>query len=948
MARRGSGGVSITPQASLHASQQAGSHSGSRRRGGGKRGRESGFGAVVSNDEAIASQVVIRTPRSEDQGLKKRTPSPRPGLLDTPEKLTLRQGRAAAKRLNEQEVDCGDVCQDSYKSEPERSAQMLRSVEHPLDAEPADTVVDSMDAAVSPQVVPVLHVALDGSAVADTAAVAAPASGEGIACIGVATQKHHDEPRRQSHKQDLHDDRKNVAVAEEMKAHTKGQVASKHTVKRSRPGHLCEMLKDALAADDVAASADHDGFISITKVFRLRRDLQRDANGNSRLVVQSVEAQEASDPSVCLDENKRRVRLRSKEELVYFEAERRLSEASISQRISARSRGFGNEISVPLSRIVAAESLRSVLANEKDPTGFVRETLGTVKAPAVVRGSLVFRRPRADETRRIAEELFSDRHISQDSRLRAKVTECAAGGVPLTWLCSRYADHLGLPPPNSAQDAETTATEVCKMLRQSEVLCVDLRRLTISRRESVSSSATQEPSAGGPAVSAVPGIVNSASGGTVSVSAGGNASLTAAPSGHARALAQLRQLLDFYFEPFTLQNNRYLLDLVARRVGPPAEAGPWVAEEMLGFTCAIEELAGLGRVASAQAKLGGDCTLARDLGDLKHLQQRADGKFQLRTPFEVRSFVAAREALPGAAASAVRYLSAAREQRGQAPMGVVSVLSYAVDDLFCSEVRDCSQRRSRLKRQLVVHHADIICLQGLNPNDQIGEGIAATLSEEGYTFAWATSGGEANAIFWDRCRWERIGTQELGAALAVVLRPFEDPSKELRAVCFRPDVPLDTDSETELKCLFGGDFPDASLDSCCPVVVCCDMTRLGGAEGASAVEALAGLPSAAFDVLGEEVACPVALDGNTSQPARMMANGLNRLHAPDAILYGGMSPVAVLSGHTEGYLATMLPDDVLQQLPAFRLPLVAAFDWRRPYPTQNPPLAPSGKILFRI
>jgi len=61
---------------------------------------------------------------------------------------------------------------------------------------------------------------------------------------------------------------------------------------------------------------------------------------------------------------------------------------------------------------------------------------------------------------------------------------------------------------------------------------------------------------------------------------------------------------------------------------------------------------------------------------------------------------------------------------------------------------------------------------------------------------------------------------------------------------------------------------------------------------------------------------------------RLEATGLNRLQRPDAMLFrGSIAPMAALSGHTEGYLATMSPADVVQQFPAFRLPLVAIFDW---------------------
>jgi len=61
---------------------------------------------------------------------------------------------------------------------------------------------------------------------------------------------------------------------------------------------------------------------------------------------------------------------------------------------------------------------------------------------------------------------------------------------------------------------------------------------------------------------------------------------------------------------------------------------------------------------------------------------------------------------------------------------------------------------------------------------------------------------------------------------------------------------------------------------------------------------------------------------------------MNRIHSPDALLFEGLVPILALSGHTERYLSTLAPEEVVQQFPAFRMPVVAAFHWQST-PTQG-------------
>merc|ERR1712007_393574 len=101
-----------------------------------------------------------------------------------------------------------------------------------------------------------------------------------------------------------------------------------------------------------------------------------------------------------------------------------------------------------------------------------------------------------------------------------------------------------------------------------------------------------------------------------------------------------------------------------------------------------------------------------------------------------------------------------------------------------------------------------------------GASIITTLSEEGYSFECGQSAVGANTIFWDQKRWELTNTVKHGAALAVDLRPFEDPSATLRVVCFRPDVPRV--NSPSLWCLFGEPGTEST-----PLVACADLTHLG-------------------------------------------------------------------------------------------------------------------------
>jgi len=289
------------------------------------------------------------------------------------------------------------------------------------------------------------------------------------------------------------------------------------------------------------------------------------------------------------------------------------------------------------------------------------------------------------------------------------------------------------------------------------------------------------------------------------------------------------------------------------------------------------------------------------------------------------------------------------------------VLSYAVGEPLLDSSLHGQHRQGQLKRQLLVHRTDVMCLSGVDP-ERSGAGLTATLVEEGYSYAWSRSEfGEASAIFWDRNRFALVGHRELGADLACDLHPWhfaeanpeahlsQREKKDLRAeerkanvrgeaagsarkegvqflrvVCMQPKVP--TMASLAPSPLFTGRPPDG------PLIVCADFTLLGGAESFVVAEELYSMNSAMFDILGTELLVPIAAPQQDGRPAPLQAaaSKFNRLHCPDGMLYEGLLPLLALSGHSEQHLCMMNSEEAIQQFPAFRMPVVAAFQLPAP------------------
>jgi len=394
-------------------------------------------------------------------------------------------------------------------------------------------------------------------------------------------------------------------------------------------------------------------------------------------------------------------------------------------------------------------------------------------------------------------------------------------------------------------------------------------------------------------------------------------------------LEQLRGLLDQYFEPFNLQHNRHLLNIIEQQLGPSAPpCGHWTREDVGRVLFSLEDVAKLnGRAASLLSRLPVDVAIGID--GLKYLQWCATaGAWRLNAPPEVRRFVAAPVAPLDAAPTLGRLVGALRISHAAAvsqPFGSLGILSLAVGDILKARSNFVGHRQRRLQQQLRALCVDVICLQGCGSDTMTPPGrvdLSANLEAEGYRYALSMNRREANAIFWDSARLESVGRSECAAGLAVDLRPLEDPNVIIRIACLRPvlqdcrDDALTHMLDPSSRSSSGS--PNQEVHGLEKLVVCADLRGLGGAEAAALAPGLAGLRSAMAEITGDEL---TARRHKTAAGA-----GLQPLCCPGAVLFRGLAPLAGLASHTEGYLATMPQAEYDRQFPADQPPIVVAFD----------------------
>eukprot|EP00929_Paragymnodinium_shiwhaense_P071782 TRINITY_DN36459_c0_g2_i1.p1 TRINITY_DN36459_c0_g2~~TRINITY_DN36459_c0_g2_i1.p1 ORF type:complete len:1109 (-),score=201.71 TRINITY_DN36459_c0_g2_i1:99-3425(-) len=712
---------------------------------------------------------------------------------------------------------------------------------------------------------------------------------------------------------------------------------------------LVQMIIDYLRSSKSQGNADKQGYLSIQHcIGAIYKENGRRGGFNTEVsspLLRAIRNHYMLDlKEMKSDKQYKRVRLLNSDELVRVEASREIM-------------NLPRATMLPISKLLAAPALRPVLRN-MDTTAqnqFVREALSHEDSNAVLcEGGVQFKRkPPGAHLKKALETLLSEHSVAEDSQLRQKLQQTPGQELSMMWLCSRYTHKLNCGTTKDPALLSEAAEDVCQATKDSTKLIVDTQRLTVRPRKLVrfdSSSTTpsyshkprehrehqpppQETSTQSAPVGHAVGNLWMHADGTLRRRSTRNAG------------QRLQQLLDFYFESFNLQHNRLLLNLVAQRSGPPLENGPWSAEALKAFAVALDDLSGLNRIAAELTRmrhlpLRDSGQLMHCLGPLRHMTVSSDGRLLLSNPPEVRRF------LPSAAegkatAPAMRYLTTSCEQRGKPPPGVVSITSLHAGEALLDESEKGERRRACLKRQLLLHLTDLICLQGFD-SDGRGNLVATALAGEGYSSVCSRVSDfkdkgappaaqdtgditeQAWTIFWDRSRWKLLSSNFSEVGAAVTLSPFDDLGKLFRVVCMRPLSPTSADAVN----LLVGDQLDGS------VIVCADMTAVGGAEAKDVVEELADLNSLMLKVAGKELEVPWihpeierAKAGDPPVPILDAASTAPVLHKPDAMFYGGLAPATALSCHSVGYLVQLNPEDTLSQFPSLRLPIVAAFAW---------------------
>jgi len=420
-----------------------------------------------------------------------------------------------------------------------------------------------------------------------------------------------------------------------------------------------------------------------------------------------------------------------------------------------------------------------------------------------------------------------------------------------------------------------------------------------------------------------------------------------------KAGRELRALLDFYFEPFNLQHNKYLLDLVIGKLGnaPPANKARWSINHLAELRMTFEDLKGLNRIANWLEQLyhswseivvsdvpGGQAFVvqrrrrSKAVGvalALKNLRLIPSKDLVLATLLEIRGFMPAPNAEEPDMRAMVEMLMAAPEKRPKAPEDKLSIAT-----LNCSSIPEMRLSESaaqnlegKIRRQLLLYHADVICIQGINPFGPVGKGVVSSLMEiDGFDYIFKRGKGEeVFVILWDRLRLELEGQVEFDGGLSADMKLRQDEAdaytRLIRVINYKAEVPPPRDVDGLKQLLETQERA---------ILFSVDCLGLGGAEMTHVVEELSSLRSTYRDVLDEEPACVASVwdpDAQRQNAVQRGASNTLKLCYPDTILYRGLVPHLVLAGHSPLYLSTLTPEEAAAQIPAFRLPLMAMYQW---------------------
>ena len=409
------------------------------------------------------------------------------------------------------------------------------------------------------------------------------------------------------------------------------------------------------------------------------------------------------------------------------------------------------------------------------------------------------------------------------------------------------------------------------------------------------------------------------------------------PQKAAKVGKELRALLEFYFEPFNLQHNKFMLDLILAKVGEPRQA-LLSKNTMAEIRFDAEDLKGLNRLYDKFQSLDyGRCEMVAldDPGGAgfkvkrrwaktgtplefpcENLRYTTSGEFMMRKLAELRSFQAREEVdLDGL----LKHFMTPPSQEKEALKD-----KFAIVSLNCSGVRErrvpeesLQSTEGRIKRQIMLYQADIICIQGLDPwTGPVGVRLASSLMESGYKVAAHSGQAEkCNTVFFHEKRFELVSTA-FGVASADL--KFLEDGPTIRVACIRAQVPPSLDFRQLMD-----------QEQATALVIVADCEALGGTAVLHTVQELAEMRSAYRELSKEEVSTPVGQYDPLASCQRAVKIGssqLLKLHRPDCILYNGaIDAIATLAGHSAMYLATLSAEEASAQLPTLRMPLLSVF-----------------------
>ncbi|CAK0860103.1 unnamed protein product [Prorocentrum cordatum] len=429
-----------------------------------------------------------------------------------------------------------------------------------------------------------------------------------------------------------------------------------------------------------------------------------------------------------------------------------------------------------------------------------------------------------------------------------------------------------------------------------------------------------------------------------------------------RDVKLFQELMDHYFEPFSLQHNRMLL-YTAEVETDPSGSTTWrwsVSRLMQDFKRVYTSLGGLAR-KTRYAFLERVCSVA--CKNVRFVSRLRDEELFVELVY-VPDF-----RLPVIALCAPAWMSetflARQEQLPPIPPSGSVLVSYALGcaagalgsagDAGQAAPKFARAKRHRLIiRQLLAFTADVLCVQQCESGLQRPACRSGTL--DCGTTAWPTEGtllaalvarlekddfewlaapaldlqghsrewGSANVVFWLRRKWKAVGwAVSAGGAVSVVLEPRRSPgvSWQLTACSLEAS---EADLSAQLSAVKGYLRPP------------CILSGTFGAEAADVGRAMQaagcpGLRSAHREVLGAELAWTSLCwgSGGSHEPSTRCRNSV--------WLGGGSSltPLAALPGHKRGPHRTEDGRVCRQTMPTDHLPLVLGIEHAPPGDTSH-------------